>query len=336
MSSSPGQVRLNLREREARALYAGLEEAIAADLIGPGHVVAARAVLARLATKVPGWLDRAPVSGEAGHLIGVEAILRALVAGEEGGRSALSESELAHALADRKPVGVTITDVLSRMSRERLLRTKPPHDDATRWWSAAPAGRRMLTARSGAASSEEWRVHDADALAELIFREHRPDRFAHRAAVQAIGQLTDGEFERLATELQVAGLLEPVGEDLHQLELSTRGSAFAEDRVRLALPRHTLVWELPPPPLPYRRGLPLRVEANERHCRCGSGHAAWLAPRSTTKLHRVLRRDGAADWDCRWCGRRWLIFLLACRADGQPAYDDPHQGVFVRPIWRPR
>jgi hypothetical protein len=66
MSSSPGQVRLNLREDEARALYAGLEEAIAADLIGAGHVVAARAVLARLATKVPGWLDRAPVSGEAG------------------------------------------------------------------------------------------------------------------------------------------------------------------------------------------------------------------------------------------------------------------------------
>ena len=84
------------------------------------------------------------------------------------------------------------------------------------------------------------------------------------------------------------------------------------------------------------RGLPLRVDYEDRWCSCGHGHAAWLAPSSKTKLHATLRRDGAVDWECRWCARRWLIFLLAHGPDGTPAYAEPEHGVSLKPIWRPR
>jgi hypothetical protein len=111
---------------------------------------------------------------------------------------------------------------------------------------------------------------------------------------------------------------------------------MVEERVRATLPRYTPLWELVPSPLPHQRGLPLRVDRDERWCTCGRGHAAWLQPSSKTKLHQTLRRDGAAEWECRWCSRRWLIFLLAHLGFGEPAFTAPEQGAFARPMWRPR
>jgi hypothetical protein len=57
------------KNASAQALHAGLQEALAAHLVGPDHAAAARDVLARLAGNVRSWLDRAPVAGEAGFLI---------------------------------------------------------------------------------------------------------------------------------------------------------------------------------------------------------------------------------------------------------------------------
>ena len=51
---------------------------------------------------------------------------------------------------------------------------------------------------------------------------------------------------------------------------------------------------------------------------------------------RALTRDGAVRWECRDCGRPWVIFLLAHRGDGQPAFADPTEGVYNRPIWSRR
>jgi hypothetical protein len=336
VATATHRIRLELSEAEARALHAAVHDALGAGLLAPEFTGAARGVLDRLGRKVPAWLDRAPVQGEAGYLIATEAVLCALIAAEECGRSALSELELSHALTDAKPAGVTIAAVLARMRREQLLRQLGAPGGDLIWWSAAPAGRRRLTARDGAAAGEEWCVEDAAGLAELIYREYRPGRDAYRPAVQAIGRLPDCDFECFADELRTAGLLEPAGDDPCRLTLTTRGAELAEARIRPTLPRHSLIWELPPPPLPYARALPLRVEYRDRQCACGQGHAAWLKPSSKTKLQRTLRRDGAAEWDCRWCGRCWLIFLLAHRADGEPAYRDPDGGAFLRPVWRPR
>jgi hypothetical protein len=303
--------------------------------LSPVYDAAARDVLERLATKVPSWLDRSPVRGEAGYLVAADAVLRALTKAEENGRSALSDDKLASALGPAKPVGVSIADVLSRLRRDKLIRATTASDGSP-WRSAAPAGRRLLSSRDGTAASDEWRVTDAQGLAELIFREHRPGREGFRPAVQAIGRLADRQFDALADELRAAGLLESDGEDRRLLSLTTAGARFAEDRVRETLPRHTLVWELVPPPLPHVRGLPVRVDYDDRWCSCRHGHAAWLTPSSKTKLHATLRRDGAVDWECRCCLRRWLIFLLAHLPNGRPAFEAPDQGVFARPIWRPR
>jgi hypothetical protein len=77
------RVRLDLAEDEARALHAGLQGALAAGLLAADRVGTGRDVLDRLTLKVPSWLDRAPVGGEAGYLIAAEAVLRALVEAED-------------------------------------------------------------------------------------------------------------------------------------------------------------------------------------------------------------------------------------------------------------
>lgn len=330
------RVRLQLSEAEARALHAGLLNAMAADLLSPTDATTAQRVLDRLSDRVPTWLDRAPIGGEAGYLIAAEAVLRALTDGEERGRSALSEIELNHALADAKPVGVTITEVLTRMRHERLVRRGAPRGSGEFSWTGAPAGRRFLAGRDGTASREEWRVNDAEGLTELIFREHRPGSEAHRPSVQAIGQLYDERLEQLIRELRVAGLLEPTSEDAGRLVLTPPGRDLAERRVRFTLVGGALLWDLPAPPLPFRRGLPLRVERSDCYCSCGTGHAAWLERSSRTKLRQTLLRDGAVEWNCRWCARRWLIYLQAQRPDGTPAYGTPAAGVYNRVVWRPR
>src|SRR4051794_40113462 len=122
MSVSTSRARLDLSEDEARAVHAGLQEALAARLLNPLHDAAARDVLARLTTKVPSWLDRAPIRGEAGSLVAAEAVLRALTTAEADGRTALTDDELAVALGAQKPAGVSISDVLHRMRRDKLIR----------------------------------------------------------------------------------------------------------------------------------------------------------------------------------------------------------------------
>jgi hypothetical protein len=115
-------VRLQLSENEARALHSAVEEAIAAGLLPTQRQDAARTVLGRLGKRVPDWLDHSPVGGEAGYLTAADAVLRALIAAEERGRDTLTDIELAHALGDDKPAGVTIDRVLRRMLREKLIR----------------------------------------------------------------------------------------------------------------------------------------------------------------------------------------------------------------------
>ncbi len=168
-------VRLQLSEDEARALNSAVEEAIAANLLPTQHQDMARTVLDRLGKRVPDWLDRAPVRGEAGYLMAAGAVLRVLVDAEDRGRDALADIELAHALGEAKPAGVTIDHVLRRMEREKLIRSARFHDGTT-WLTAARAGRQRLNAtRDRSALSAEWRVDDFDGLIELIFREHRPE-----------------------------------------------------------------------------------------------------------------------------------------------------------------
>jgi hypothetical protein len=80
----------------------------------------------------------------------------------------------------------------------------------------------------------------------------------------------------------------------------------------------------------------VRIDSADQACTCDSGRAAWLTTSSKTTRYATLRRDGAVEWDCHWCGREWLIFLLAHRCDGTPAFADPGAGASVRPMWRPR
>ncbi len=200
MSSQAAQrVRLQLSEAEARALHAGLLNAIAADLLSPADATTARRVLDRLSDRVPSWLERAPIGGEAGYLVAAEAVVRALTDAEERGRGALSEVELTHALADAKPVGVTITEVLTRMRRERLDRRGAPHGSGEFLWTAAPAGRRLLAGRDSTACAEEWRVDECRSacradLPRAPARQRSPptigtgDRPARRRASPATGR----------------------------------------------------------------------------------------------------------------------------------------------------
>jgi hypothetical protein len=133
------RVRLELDERKARALHAALSETIARELLTGDRLAATREILDGLADKVPGWLDVAPVGGEAGYLIAAEAVLRALVAAEERGLTALGEPELQRELGDAKPLGSTASDVLQRMRREKLI----SHAYGDReLYRAEPAGRR--------------------------------------------------------------------------------------------------------------------------------------------------------------------------------------------------
>src|SRR3954469_22625088 len=53
MAQTVRRLRLDLDARDARALRAGLQEALAADLLHPDHTSAARDVLARLV--LPAW-----------------------------------------------------------------------------------------------------------------------------------------------------------------------------------------------------------------------------------------------------------------------------------------
>jgi len=235
--SKPLSVRLQLSEHEARALHSALLEATAASLLSPAHVDAAQCVLERLGARVPGWLERSVVRGEAGYVIAADAVLKTLVEAEEHGRTALSQIELAHELGDEKPVGVTIDDVLARMRRERLIRSLDARDGTTSWLTAAPAGRRQLNAKAGPTGSDEWRVEDSTALLELIYREHRPWREAHRPCVQAIGRLSDERFDALAGEPRADALLEPPGDDINRLMLTDRGVRLAEERARASCRR---------------------------------------------------------------------------------------------------
>ncbi|HWK28937.1 MAG TPA: hypothetical protein VNS09_20415 [Solirubrobacter sp.] len=137
-------VRLQLSEDEARALHSAVGEAIAAGLLPTQRQDAARTVLDRLGRRVPDWLDRSPVSGEAGYLVAADAVLRALLAAEGRGRDTLTDVELAHALGDDKPAGVTIDHVLRRMQREQLIRGVRSND-RTLWITTARAGRQRLS-----------------------------------------------------------------------------------------------------------------------------------------------------------------------------------------------
>jgi hypothetical protein len=142
-------IRLQLSDGEARALHSALLEALAAELVPVARVAAARAVLDRLGSRVPGWLERSPVRGEAGYTIAANAVLRTLLEAEERGRSALTDTELAHGLGDAKPVGVSIDGVLARMRRERLIRIVGKPDGRTSVLAATPAGRRQWHAIDG-------------------------------------------------------------------------------------------------------------------------------------------------------------------------------------------
>ena len=153
-----------------KRVHAALSETLHAGLIAGDRREAAREVLARLDRRVPGWLDSAAVGGEAGYLVAAEAVLRALVDGEDGHypRSALSELELVRALGDAKPLGASATDVLERMRRERLITRRHAHGDEP-WFAAAAAGRQFLQ-RDTSARDDAWTVRDPLALLDLLLR----------------------------------------------------------------------------------------------------------------------------------------------------------------------
>src|SRR5688572_12286833 len=132
--------RLQLTERETRAVHSALVEALAANLLPKPEVAAARDVLERLAAHMPGWLERTPIGGEAGYIAAADAVLKVLVEAEEAGRSALTALEIAHNVGTAKPAGVTVDDVLKRMRREKLIRTTVADSNGICWVSAAPAG----------------------------------------------------------------------------------------------------------------------------------------------------------------------------------------------------
>jgi hypothetical protein len=333
------RIRLELDQRKAGALHAAVSEALGAQLLAGGHLEAARELLDQLDAKVPGWLTAAPIGGEAGYLIAAETVLRALVDAEDRGRSALSEIELLHALGDAKPLGATASDVFARMRREQLIRARNGHD-RERWWTAAPAGRRFLH-RDIAARDDAWAVKSADALLDLIYVEQRPCGSAHRASVQAIGRLESGEFAALLEQLRARDLLEASATSELWVELNWNGVQLARERWRDGGTERRSTWDgPPPPPRPYRRGLPIWIEARDREhpdqpAGCDCPPAAWLQRSSKTKLWATLRRDGAVEWTCRHCDSHWLVYLQAYGRDDLPAYRDPAQATHNRPHWRP-
>jgi hypothetical protein len=341
--SGHSRVRLELDPRRAGALHAALSEALGARLLAGDRQEAARELLDQLDAKVPGWLTAAPVGGEAGYLIAAEAVLRTLVDAEDRGRGALTEIELLPALGDAKPLGTSAGDVLGRMRREQLIRARNGHNQE-RWWTAAPAGRRFLY-RDTAARDDSWTVADADALLDLIYAEHRPGPQAHRASVQAIGRLDSDELDALLQQLHARGLLEAPATSELWIELTWSGVELARERWRDSGTERRFVWDgPPPPPRPYRRELPIRVDAEDRrhperspdlpggrYC----APAAWLQRSSKTKLWATLRRDGAAEWTCRNCDSHWLVYLQAHDRDDRPAYSDPAAATHNRPYWRP-
>jgi hypothetical protein len=341
--SRASRVRLELDRRRADALHAAVSEALSAQLLAGDRRDAARELLDDLDAKVPGWLTAAPVGGEAGYLMAAEAVLRALVDAEDRGRSALSEIELLRAVGDAKPLGTTASDVLGRMRREQLIRVRGDHGEE-RWWAAAPPGRQFLH-RDTAARDDAWAVSDADALLDLIYAEHRPGGRAHRASVQAIGRLERGELAALLEQLAARDRLESSATNDLWIELNWNGEQLARERWRNSGTEHRFAWEgPPPPPRPYRRALPIRIDARDRHhpgrwpdqpagryC----APAAWLQRSSNTKLWATLRRDGAAQWTCRHCDSHWLVYLQPYGRDERPAYRTPAEATHNRPHWRP-
>jgi hypothetical protein len=318
----PRKIRIELDEAAARALHAALTAALAGELVAPEQAAAARGVLAQLDRRVPGWSASAP-KGEDPYLSAADAVLATLARAEAEGRAALAEEELASALGT---AGASIAGVLDRMSRERLVQ-RTPHEGKP-LVAAAPAGRRRHGAREAVSGAP---VADAQTLVDILYAEHRPGRWAHRPAVQAIARLDDAAFEGLAGELRARGLLEPgAGDDL---ALTDAGAALARERwaATSSLPH----WRIPAPALPYRE-LPVRVEAEDRRCPSEGcdGHATWLKEGGRAAAWKALMRDGSVEWTCPACSRTWLVYLQAETHDGAPAYRDPVEGEYNRPRWR--
>jgi hypothetical protein len=243
---------------------------------------------------------------------------------EEAGPQSLSELDLARALGDAKPLGSTATDVLERMRREQLIRLRPSRD-RSRWWTAAPAGRQSRY-RDTVARDDAWTVTDTDALLDLIYAEHRPGAEAHRGGVQAIGRLDTNDLELLVAQLQARGLLDGSATDERWLELTFAGVELARTRWRDSPPQRRCRWDgPPPPPLRYRRGLPLRIERED----AAPGPLARGRRRALLRAGCVdaaiehneavgeLKRDGAATWHSTHCESRWLVYLQAHTGDGQ-------------------
>jgi hypothetical protein len=317
--ASPRKIRIELDQTAARALHAALTAALAGDLVEAEQSAAAREVLAQLDRRVPEWA--AP--GEDPYLSAADAVLDALAEAETAGRAALAEEELARAL---DAGGASIGGVLDRMARERLVQ-RTEHEGRP-LVAAAPAGRRRHGAR---AAAEGAPVADAEVLVDLLYAEHRPGRWAHRPAVQAIARLDDAAFEALAGDLRARGLLEPAGGA--DLALTDAGASLARERwaATSSLPH----WRIPTPALPYRE-LPVRVEAEDRRCPSEGcdGRATWLKPGGRSAAWKALTRDGSVEWTCPRCSRTWLVYLQAQTRDGAPAYRDPVDGVCSRPRWR--
>lgn len=343
------RVRLELDERRARGVHAAIREALNSDLLAGEHLTAAREVLEQLNSRVPGWLQAGPIGGEAGYLVAADAVLRALVGGEDRGRPSLTETELLRELGDAKPLGATAADVLERMRREKFITVQTAHRDQP-WITAAPAGRRFLH-RDTAVHDASAIVRDPDALVDLIYAEYRAGDRAHRPSVQAIGHLEDDELVALVNVLLDLDLIDPPdvpGEipTWTWLALTAKGSNLARERWQQSAPPGTrrYAFDHPPaPPLPYQRRLPLRISREDRehpawydddHRSCWSP-ASWLQRSSKTKLFATLKRDGSVVWSCNRCSHTWLVYLQAFTADGKPAYADPAAGAYNRPLWRP-
>jgi len=338
----PGRerVRLELDQRRAQALHAALSETLHAELLAGDRRDAVREVLEQLDRRVPGWLQNAPVGGEAGYLIAAEAVLRALVDAEDGRhpRSALSESDLLGELGDAKPLGTSASDVLGRMARENLLARRPAPYGDERWWAAAPAGRQLLH-RDTSARDDAWTVSDPLGLLDLIYADGRGSGSAFRPWLQITGRLADEDFGALVAALRADGFVDDLDEQPAWLALTSSGLELARTRWRDASPGRVTFDRPTRPPLPYRRELPIRGLTYEGRSHPAEGSwcppAAWLQRSSPTKLWSTFRRDGVVEWHCRHCSRAWLVYLQAVTADGRPVYRDPAAAVFNQPAWRP-
>jgi hypothetical protein len=174
-------------------------------------------------------------------------------------------------------------------------------------------------------------IADPDELVDVLYAERRPSRWAYRPAVQAIARLGDAEFDVLAAQLRTRGLLEPG--DADDLTLTDAGATLA--RERWAATSTVPHWQIPAPPLPYRE-LPVRVEPDDRGCPSAGcdGEAAWLKAKSRAAAFKTLVRDGSVEWTCPACSRKWVVYLQAHEDDGAPAYRDPVDGTYNRPLWR--